>query len=138
MAEGVAEDSIASIAREVADDAMRLVRAEIALAKAEMRSAALRLAFGIGLLSASMVLLLIAVIDALGALPEGVGPRLLGSSWLAWLALGGVLLIVAVLIGLAGALRLRKALGQGRDAVNIIKEDAEWVRRLTGRSKSGS
>jgi hypothetical protein len=138
MREITPEESLGALGRDVADDAMRLVRAEIDLAKAELKNAARRLAVAVVLLSLAALLLLIGVIEALGAAPEAFSQRLFGNRWLGWLALGGLLAILAVLLAVLGTLTVRRSLRTGKETVDAFKEDTQWVRGLTRRGSSGS
>ena len=116
-----------------------MVRADIELAKKEMSVALRRVVISVALLSVAAVFLLIAVIEGLNAAPVTFGPTLFGSNpWLPWVALGGVFLVLALLLGLIGVSGLRKAFRGTRGVVNSLKEDAEWARRLTRRGKSTS
>src|SRR5205807_10430532 len=65
-AEPKADAGLGALGREVADDAVRLVHAEIDLAKAQFKDAARRLIVAVVLIVAASVLLLIAGIEALG------------------------------------------------------------------------
>jgi len=83
------------------------------------------------------VFLLIALIEALNALPSGLD--VLGSEWVRWLVLGGIFLILAGVFIFIGQSRARKAIKRGRKQVqDTLKEDAEWLRELTKRSVKGS
>jgi phosphatidylglycerophosphate synthase len=135
---GESQDGIATLGREVAEDALRLVRAEIELAKSQMKATLLRALLAIILISLAALLLLIAVVEALGALPSEFGPRLFGNRWLGWLALGGVLLLLSLGAAGLGTIAVRRSLRQGRQAVSALKEDTEWLRQLRKRGSSGS
>jgi uncharacterized membrane protein YqjE len=132
------DGGLARLGREVADDAVRLVRAEIDLAKAQFAEAARRLMVALALILFAAVLLLIGVIEMLGAVPSQFGPQLFGNAWLGWLAFGGIFVIVASLLVLLGTRAVRRSLSQGKQTVADFKEDAEWVKQLTRRSGSGS
>jgi hypothetical protein len=122
-----------SLARQVVEDAIKLVRAEIAVVGAELKRAIIQLLIGAGMIVAALVFLFIAVIEALGALPSGLG--ILGAEWVRWLALGGVLLVLALVLVFFGQSRARKAIKHGRKQIeSTLKEDAEWLRELTKRS----
>ena len=138
MREAKPEEGLGALGRDVADDAMRLVRAEIEVAKVELKDAARRLMVAVVLLTLAAVLLLIGVIEALGAAPEAVSQRLFGNRWLGWLALGGVLAILAVLLAVLGTLAVRRSLREGKHTVDAFKEDTHWVRGLTRRGSSES
>jgi hypothetical protein len=122
-----------SLARQVVDDAIKLLRAEIAVVGAELKRAIIQLVIAAGMIVAALVFLFIAVIEALGALPSGLG--ILGAEWVRWLALGGVFLVLAAVLIFFGQSKARKAIKRGRKQVeSTLKEDAEWLRELTKRS----
>ena len=126
-----------SLARQVVEDAIRLARAELSVVGAELKRAVIQLAIAMALIIVAAVFLLIGVIEALGALPSGLG--ILGAEWVRWLALGGIFLILAVVLIFFGQSRARKAIKRGRKQIEgTLKEDAEWLRELTKRSVSGS
>jgi type VI protein secretion system component VasK len=126
-----------ALARQVVEDAIRLARAELNVVTSELKHAVIQLAIAIAMIMVAAVFLLIGVIDAFGALPEGLG--ILGSSWARWAALGGIFLILAAVLIFLGQSRARKAIKRGRKQVqDTLKEDAEWLRELTKRSVSGS
>lgn len=133
-----ADAGLGALGREVADDALRLVRAEIDLAKAQFRDAARRLILAAILIVVASVLLLIGVTEALGALPAAFSVHLFGNAWLGWLALGGVVAILAVVLALLGTLAIRRSLSEGKQTVDTFKEDTQWVKGLTRRGSSGS
>jgi hypothetical protein len=127
------------MAREIAEEGMRMVRADLELARRELGAAMLRFALAIGLMVTSAVFVLIAVIEALGSVPVTFGPKLFGDNpWAPWLVLGGVFLLLALLFGLLGFMILRRAIGGTKGVVSAIKEDVEWARRLTRRGKIAS
>ena len=132
------DGSIAGIGRAVADDAMKLVRAEIALAREQMKEAAIKLVFALAFLVVAAVLLLIGTVEALGALPARFSVPLFGNTWLGWAALGGVFIIVALLFALLGTAAARRSFKDGKQTMHTFKEDAEWAKGLTKRSGSGS
>ena len=126
-----------ALARQVVEDAIHMARAEFAVVATELRRAVLQLAIAIALIMVAAVFLLIAVIEALNALPSGLG--ILGSEWVRWLVLGGIFLILAGVLIYIGQSRARKAIKRGRKQVQgTLKEDAEWLRELTKRSVKGS
>lgn len=130
-----AEQSTIAMAREIADEASRMIRADIELARKDLLSMLRRAIVAIVLLTMAAVLLLIAVIEALDSVPVTFGPRLFGDNpWLPWLALGGVFLVLSLLFALAGyRLGIRGAVRSGRRVVDAVKEDVEWARRLARR-----
>jgi predicted ferric reductase len=126
-----------SLARQVVEDAIKLARAELNVIGAELKRAVIQLVIAMALIIVASVFLLIAVIEALGALPSGLD--ILGPEWVRWLALGGIFLILAAVLIFFGQSRARKAIKRGRKSIEgTLKEDAEWLRELTKRSVSGS
>lgn len=126
-----------SLARQVVEDAIRLARAEISVVGAELKRAIIQLLIATAMMVVALVFLFIAVIEALGALPSGLG--ILGSEWVRWLALGGIFLVLALVLIYIGQSKARKAIKRGRQHLeSTLKEDAEWLRELTKRSVKGS
>ena len=134
----VDDEDLAALGRKLVDDTVQLVRAELDLVRAELGEALKRMALAIALIGAAAVFLLIALIEALGALPAWLGPAFFGNPWLAWLIVGGALLSIAVALGLVGTMRVRRSLSQGKHTFDTIKEDGQWLRGLIRRGDSGS
>jgi len=109
---------------------VRFVRADFELLKAELARTLKRVAIAAGLIGAAGVFLLIAFIEALGALPAWLGPAVFGSTWLGWLVVGGLFMLVAVLLAFLGTKNVRRSFSQGKQTFNTIKEDGEWLRGL--------
>lgn len=126
-----------TLARQVVEDAVKLARAELNVIGAELKRAIIQLLIATVLIVVAITFLLIGVIEALGALPSGLG--ILGAEWVRWLALGGVFFILAAVLVFFGQAKARKAIKRGRKSIEgTLKEDAEWLRELTKRSVSGS
>lgn len=126
-----------TLARQVVEDAVKLARAELNVIGAELKRAIIQLVIATVMIIVAATFLLIGVIEALGALPSGLG--ILGAEWVRWLALGGVFLILAAVLIFFGQSKARKAIKRGRKSIEgTLKEDAEWLRELTKRSVSGS
>lgn len=137
MAATVDQESLADLGRQLADDAARLVKLEIELAKAELREKLRRAVIGIALVAVAAVLAFIALIFALATIPEGALSHVFDGSWPGWLITGGFFLLVAILLGWRGARRLL-SLRETPQTVTSIKENVEWAKRLTKRSGSSS
>jgi cation transport ATPase len=131
------DDSIPAIAREVADDAVRLAKAEIELAKAEAIAAVKRLAVASALFAAAGFFLLLMVIFALGAVPTFLAGRVF-SGWTWWLFSAALFLVVGGILAMSGWRSLKRARRTGMELVGSVKEDVTWVKRLTKRNASGS
>lgn len=131
------EESLAAMVREVADDAVRLARAEIELAKAEAIAAIKRVALAIGLFAGAAVFALFMIGFALGAVPTLLAGTVF-SGWVWWLLMAALFLLVAGLLALMGFRSLRRGIGRGKELVGSVKEDVAWFKRLTKRNASGS
>jgi pilus assembly protein TadC len=127
------EESLADIGRQIADDAARLVRMEIELAKAGAKETLKRALVAVVLLVLALPLLLIGATLAFAALPQHFG-----DTWWSWaLAGAGFLLVALLLAGLAG-LRIRAAVRRQKETVADLKEDVAWVKQLTRRDTRSS
>ncbi|PZR84047.1 MAG: hypothetical protein DLM65_00665 [Candidatus Aeolococcus gillhamiae] len=131
------DESIAGIAREVADDAVRLAKAEIELAKAEAIAGVKRLAVALGLLAGAGVFALFLMIFALGAVPTVLAGHVF-SGWTWWLLTAALFLLVAALLALLGFRSLKRGIGTGKQLVGEVKEDVAWLKRLTKRNAKES
>ncbi len=127
------DESIAAIAREVADDAVRLARAEIELAKAEAIAGVKKLAVAIGLFAGAAVLALFMIIFALGSVPTVLAGHAF-SGWVWWLLTAALFLILAAVLGWLGFRSLRRGIGRGKELMGSVKEDVVWFKRLAKRN----
>ena len=95
----------------LSDQVSRLVKDEIALATADVKAKASKLAAGSGLLAGAAVLALCMVVALLVA--AGLGFALIVSSWLAALIMAAIFLFVAAVLGVPGhpAGQARRAAG---------------------------
>ncbi len=138
MAAGTDHDeSIAAIAREVADDAVRLAKAEIELAKAQAIAGVKKVAIAIGLFAGAAVFALFMTISALGAVPTALAGHVF-SGWTWWLLMAALFLILAALLALFGLRSLKRGIGSGKQLVGEVKEDVAWLKRLTKRNAKES
>ncbi len=128
-----ADESLADIGRQIADDAARLVRMEIELAKVGMVESLKRVAIALALVVVALPLLLIGSTLAFASLPKHFG-----DVWWSWALAGAGFLLLAVLLGAVAGLRIRAAVRQQKQTVADLKEDVEWVKRLTKRDTSAT
>jgi hypothetical protein len=135
--EGGDQGSIAAIAREIADDAVRLAKAEIDLARLQAIASIKRFAVASGMFAGAAVVLLMMVIFALGAVPTALAGRVF-SGWVWWLLMALLLLLAGALVGFLGYRSLRRGIGGGKELVGSVKEDVAWLKRLTKRNASES
>jgi hypothetical protein len=103
--------TLGALVATITEELSQLVRGEIELAKAEMKRSARNGAVGGGLLAAAAAVLvmvgLLATWAAVYGLAAGTGLPL----WASFLIVAAVYLLVAVILGLAGVMSLRKARG---------------------------
>jgi hypothetical protein len=101
------ERTLGQLVAQASDDLSGIVRAEIALAKAELRVDAKNAAVGGGMFGAAGYLgvlasILIVIAAAYGLVAAGLAP------WLAFLIVAVVLLLLAGILALVGRSRIRK------------------------------
>jgi putative superfamily III holin-X len=128
-----AEESLADIGRQIADDAARLVRMEIELAKAGMIDTLKRALLAVVLIVLALPLLIIGSTLAFASLPKHFG-----DTWWAWALAGAGFLLFAMLLGGVAALSIRAAVRRQKATIADIKEDVEWVKGLTRRDSKSS
>ena len=124
------EQSIADLLRGAMRDAQDLVRAEIALARAEMKEEGRRLAMGAALLAVAAVTALIAIVLLATAAAWGLATALQWPIWAGFAIVGGVILIAALIAGLVGRGRIVNGRHLPR-TMDSMKENAEWIRQRT-------
>ena len=127
------QESLGDIGRQIADDAARLVRMEIELAKAGMIESLKRGAVAIGLVVVALPLIIIGMTLAFAALPQHFG-----DVWWSWALAGTGFLLVSLLLGMLAALRIRAMVRTQQQTIAAIKEDVAWVKQLTRRDKSAT
>ena len=119
------EPTIGRLVEQLSEQTTRLVRAEVALAKAEMAAKAKESGIGVGLMAFAGVIVLYAMGVLIWAAVLG-----LGEAWPLWLS---ALVIGIVMILLAGGLvlfgvKLLKRAATKPEAVDRVKEDVSTVR----------
>ena len=127
------EESLADIGRQIADDAARLVRMEIELAKLGMQETLKRAIVAVVLAVVAVPLLLIGTTLAFAALPHHFGDL-----WWVWVVTGASFLGLALLLAAIAGLRVRAAIRRQKQTVDDIKEDVAWVKQLTRRDTRSS
>jgi hypothetical protein len=116
-------ESTGELASGIVEDAQRLVRLEIELAKIELREMAIRNGVAAGLLGAALSLLMIAFLVAVP-----VTLVVLGGHWWWGLVYFGACLLVAGAFGIAGVKLLKL---KPQRTVESVKETKEWFSDLT-------
>jgi hypothetical protein len=117
--------SLGGLVEQISEQASRLVRAEIALAKAELTDKAMKSGIGAGLFVAALVVLLYGIGVLLLAAVYGLGT--VWPMWLAALAVGGFLVLVTLILVLVGQALLKKGTRKP-ESVQRIKDDVTTIR----------
>jgi hypothetical protein len=105
----------------------RLVRGEIALAKAEVAQNVRSAALGIGLLVGAVVLALVALNVLAAALVAALAETGLGAGWSA-LIVGAVILIVAAILAMRGLNALKPENLAPSRTVRNVQADAQTIK----------
>lgn len=123
------DDSIGDIVNEVIEDTQKLLRQELALAKAEVREEATKAGKAAGMLSGAgfagymvIVLVTFSAVFGLGAF--------IGLAWSA-LIVAAVWAVIGAVLFFLGRSRMRTVSPQPRQTIETLKEDAQWARHPT-------
>jgi hypothetical protein len=125
----VHEPSIADVLRTTLQHAQDLVRAEIALARSELRLELQRMRAAALLFAGAALSAAIAVIFLLTAAAWAIPAAFAWPAWTGFAIVGGAVLVAAVGLGLAG-----RAYAGGRPmphTVATMKENLAWMRART-------
>jgi hypothetical protein len=118
--------STGRLVEQLSEQATRLVRAEVALAKAEMTEKAKRSGIGLGLVAAALVIVLYAVGVLIWA---GIlGLSTVWSLWLSALVVGVAMLLVAGIAVAIAVGQLKKA-ARRPETIDRVKEDVETFKK---------
>ncbi|PFG41851.1 putative superfamily III holin-X [Isoptericola jiangsuensis] len=117
--------SMGRLVEQISEQATRLVRAEIALAKAEMADKAKRSGIGVGLFAVALVIVLYAV----GVLIWSgiIGLAEAWPLWLSALVVGVAMMLFAALLVLVGV-RLLKQAAKRPETIDRVKDDVASVK----------
>jgi hypothetical protein len=120
------EPTTAELVQQASEQISRLVRDELALARAEVASSARHAGAGAGLLGGGAVLALYGIGALVLAAILGLAVVLPG--WLAALIVGGGLLVLAAMIGLSGGVQLRNAMPPvSQRVMSSVRADLDTV-----------
>ncbi|MCP2263461.1 phage holin family protein [Promicromonospora thailandica] len=122
--------SLGKLVEQISEQATRLVRAEIALAKAELTEKAMKSGIGIGLLVVALLILAYAVGVLLLAAVYGLGT--VWPLWLSALAIGGFMVLVTVVLALVGVQLLQKGTTKP-ESIQRVKDDIASIKEGMGR-----
>ncbi|WP_223759662.1 phage holin family protein [Myxococcus sp. RHSTA-1-4] len=118
---------------EFMEQGRRLLRAEITLARAELRSEAKKASAGAGLLAGGGVVLLLGALTFVGFLVAALAMAL--PVWASALIVAVVLLAVGAAVAWVGLGRLKRLHGPQR-TIQTLKEDGQWASRTAHSMKS--
>ena len=120
-----ANRSTSQLIQDLTELTARLVRTEIALAKAEMTATAKRAGLGAGLIAAAALLSVYAV----GALVLGVilAVALVLPAWAAALVVGVALLAIAALLVWLGSRQLERATAPLEETIASVRADVDEI-----------
>lgn len=123
-----AEPGLGELFGRLSEQTSRLVRAELDLAKAEMKAKAIRLGAGAGLLVAAGVLALYALDKLLDAAALGLAVAM--PAWLGFLIVGVVLLVVVGVLAVVGKNLLARGTPPTPErALANVKDDVDTLRK---------
>jgi hypothetical protein len=124
------DNSIVDLLRSTIRDAQELVRGEIALARAELREEVRRVGSGAAMLVAAAVGALLALAFLMAAAALGIAAVLQWPTWTGFAIVGGVVALLAVVLGLKGRNQLNAERHMPR-TVDTMKENLQWMRART-------
>lgn len=122
--------SLGKLVEQISEQASRLVRAEIALAKAELTERAKKSGIGVGLLVFALLILAYAAGVLLLAAVYGLGT--VWPLWLAALTIGGFMLLVTIVLALVGVQLLKKGTTKP-ESVERVKGDIASIKEAMNR-----
>jgi uncharacterized membrane protein YqjE len=122
------EPSLGELFGRLSNDAGRLVHAEVALAKAEMREAVSRLARDGAKIGMAVGLALVGALSATAFLIIALG-ALLNNYWASALIVTVVLLGAAAFLGKSAVNDLKEHGVKPQETLETLREDADWAKR---------
>ncbi|WP_277207808.1 phage holin family protein [Isoptericola croceus] len=122
--------SMGRLVEQLSEQATRLVRAEIALAKAELAEKAKRSGIGVGLLAAALVIVLYAVGVLIWSAILGLGEA--WPLWLSALVVGVAMILLAALMVLIAIRQLKQA-ARKPETIDRVKDDVTALKEGIGR-----
>lgn len=124
-----AEASLGELVSTATRDLSLLMRQEIELAKAEARQAAISAGLGAAFLGLAGGLALFGTIALTIGAAESLDSVGMTRGW-AFLTVAGLLLVLAALLGLFGASRLKRIKPPQR-TIQTVKDDVAWIKNPT-------
>lgn len=123
-----AEPPIGELFRQLSDDASRLIRQEMTLAKVEVRQSVSEVGKGAARIGIAAALALLGGIAAVAFLIIGLG-ALIDNYWLSALIVSGVLFAIAAIMGKGAMNHLQADALKPTDTIETLRDDADWAKR---------
>lgn len=127
MTEPTEQQSIASLVSAIVDDIRTLIRDQIALVKAELRSSVRSATAGAGFFGAAILFVVIATFFLVMALVHGLNALGL-PMWASYLSVGGTLVVAAVIFVALGVRAVKKVKAPSR-SINQFQETVDSLHR---------
>lgn len=124
------DQSIVDVIKTAVRDAQDLVRAEIALAKAELRAEGRRIGIGVALLAGGAVAGVIGLVFLLATVAWGLAAAFEWPVWIGYGVVTGLVLVIAAVLALVGRSKLRSEQHLPK-TMETMKENTEWIRART-------
>lgn len=122
------DPSVGELFGRLTEHTTRLVRAEVALAKAELKAKLTKIGIGAGLLVAAAVLSFYALGKLLDAAALGLAEAV--APWLAFLIVGVVLLVIVGILAALGSKSLKAGTPPvPKRAIDNVKSDVEEIKK---------
>jgi uncharacterized membrane protein YqjE len=121
--------SLSDVFQDIVRNVQEIIRAEIALAKTEVREEASKVVSSLAWTIGGALSVILAVIFILWTAAYALG--LIWPMWLATLVIAGVLTLAAIGLLFIGIRRLRELHPTPERTVQTIKENVAWVRHST-------
>lgn len=124
------DPSIVDLLKNAIRDAQDLVRKEVALVKAELREEAGKLGSAVAMLAGAAVMGVLALVFLMTTLALGLAQAFAWPAWIGYAIVTGLLLLMALVLGLMGRSRMAAARPLPR-TMETMKENSEWIRART-------
>lgn len=126
--DGASDPSVGELFGRLTEHTTRLVRAELALAKAELTAKLTKIGIGVGLLAAAGVLSLYALDKLFDAAALGLAEAF--APWLAFLIVGVALLIIVGILAAVGIKSLKAGTPPTPErAIDNVKTDVDEIKK---------
>ncbi|CAN5540055.1 phage holin family protein [soil metagenome] len=129
--------SIPDLFKELRDEALLLVRQEVALAKTEMSEKIARLLRNLGYIVAGLLVVFIGAVLILEAISALVAIGLVDAGlkeqapWLAPLIVGVVVVLIGAIAAMKGANTVKNESLKPEQTIDSLKKDKQWIENKT-------